>query len=39
MVQFYKGGTYTEKENERGMLRRFDIHTGRLTGDVVYKNR
>lgn len=39
MVQFYKGGVYTEKENERGILRKFDIHTGRLTGDVVYKDR
>ena len=39
MVQFHKGGAYTEKENERGVLRKFDIRTGRLTGDVVYKNR
>ena len=37
MVQFHKGGAYTEKENERGVLRKFDIHTGELTGDVVYK--
>lgn len=39
MVQFHKGGAYTEKENERGILRKFDIRTGRLTGDVVYKYR
>ena len=39
MVQFHKGGAYTEKENERGVLRKFDIHTGELTGDVVYKYR
>lgn len=38
IVQFYKGGAYTEKENERGILRKFDVHTGKLTGDVVYKD-
>ena len=39
MVQFHKGGAYTEKENERGTLREFDIYTGKLTGAVVYKDR